>query len=300
MSSSSGAPRPRIAVFAGPTATILNSYPLTTSRKARAKHGLPGAGSPGFDVLRPQRLAKPVTVYIEQFSAHPLEADAAELHAPPDGYVGPDGSFSPQRRSPADKPVYEVELRPEDGLYPLPFMGRRSDGQPWTAAADLADARAAGDTDGQRRQTFYPDAERLFEEIDRFELGDGGANNLLSSRADFDFFRPAPSGGRPGERLGQDYFPYWPPDLRREPLSSTLARLTNVVQKTLASGDYAGGIWLEGSPFVEETSYWLNLLLDVPVPLVACAGNLGAGGADQRDRRRHVPDFRLLGRRRRP
>jgi len=29
-------------------------------------------------VLRAQRLAAPVTVYVEQFSAHPLEPDAAE------------------------------------------------------------------------------------------------------------------------------------------------------------------------------------------------------------------------------
>lgn len=272
MSSSSGEARPRIAVFAGPTATILNSYPLTTSRKALRKHGLPGADQPaGFDALRPQRLARPVTVYIEQFSAHPLEADVAELYAPPDGYVGPDGSFSPQRRSATDKPVYEVELRPEDGLYPLPFMGRRRDGRPWDAASDASDAAV-----GPHRQTFYPDAARLFEEIDRLELGDGGANNLLSSRADYDFFRPAPSGGRPGEELGEDYFPYSPPDLRREPLSSTLAKLTNVVQEALESGDYVGGIWLEGSPFIEETSYWLNLLLDVPAPLVACAGSMGS------------------------
>jgi hypothetical protein len=31
-----------------------------------------------------------------------------------------------------------------------------------------------------------------------------------------------------------------------------------------------GAIWLEGSPFVEETTYWLNLLIDTTVPI---AGN---------------------------
>jgi hypothetical protein len=45
-----------------------------------------------FDVLRPQRLAAPVTVYVQQFSAHPLERDAAELYAPPDGYVDVQGA----------------------------------------------------------------------------------------------------------------------------------------------------------------------------------------------------------------
>jgi hypothetical protein len=29
-----------------------------------------------------------------------------------------------------------------------------------------------------------------------------------------------------------------------------------------------GAIWLEGSPFVEETIYWLNLLIDTAVPIV--------------------------------
>ena len=76
----------RIAHLAGPNATIQNTPPLVTSNKARAKHGLPlltnPDGSPArFDVLRAQRLATPVTVYVEQFSAHPLEAEAAELSA---------------------------------------------------------------------------------------------------------------------------------------------------------------------------------------------------------------------------
>ena len=74
----------RIAHLAGPNATIQNTPPLVTSNKAGAKHNLPLMTNPDgaparFDVLRPQRLAAPVTVYVEQFSAHPLEADAAEL-----------------------------------------------------------------------------------------------------------------------------------------------------------------------------------------------------------------------------
>ena len=73
----------RVAHLAGPNATIQNTPPLVTSNKARAKHGLPlltnhDGSTARFDVLRPQRLAAPVTVYVEQFSAHPLEPDAAE------------------------------------------------------------------------------------------------------------------------------------------------------------------------------------------------------------------------------
>src|SRR5690348_18387716 len=127
------AQRPKIAVFSGPTATIQNSEPLVTSNKARKKYGLPLRANPDksparFDALRPQRLAAPVTVYVEQFSAHPLERDAAELYGPPDGWVGSDGQVRDERHGPGDKPVYAVELRPEDGVYPLPYMARQADG----------------------------------------------------------------------------------------------------------------------------------------------------------------------------
>ena len=111
----------RIAHMSGPTATIQNSPPLVTSNKARAKHGLalrkgPDGEPPKYDALRAQRLAAPAKILVEQFSAHPLERDAAHLYGPPDGYVGADGSFSKDRRSPQDKPVYEIELKPEDGV----------------------------------------------------------------------------------------------------------------------------------------------------------------------------------------
>lgn len=128
--------RVRIAHLAGPTATIQNTPPLVTSNKARAKHGLPPRGygdTPAkFDVLRAQKLAAPATVYVEQFSAHPLEADAASLYGPPDGYISSDGSFRRDKAADSDRPVYEVELRPEDGLYPLPYMALQADGSPST------------------------------------------------------------------------------------------------------------------------------------------------------------------------
>jgi L-asparaginase len=277
--------RPRIAVFSGPTATIQNSEPLVTSNKARAKYGLPlranPDGSPArFDVLRAQRLAAPVTVYIEQFSAHPLERDAAELYGPPDGYLDSTGAFHRERIGPGDRPVYEVTLRPEDGLYPLPYMARQANGQAWEMDGTEKDAPAE-----LCRVPFFPDGSRLFEEIDRFGISDEGVGGLLSAKADFDFYRALPSGGyakgrSAGERTdvgdgdiaaevrGVDFFPYRPGYLRKEPPMAALARLTNVVQKAFSSGRYLGGIWLEGSPFVEETTYWLNLLIDTKVPIV--------------------------------
>src|SRR5262249_20948579 len=121
------AQKARIAHLARPHATNQNTPPLGPSNKARTKHELPLLTNPDsaparFDVLRPQRLAAPVTVYVEQFSAHPLEADAAELYGPPDGYVDSAGNVHKERLGAGDKPVYEIELRPEDGLYPLPYM----------------------------------------------------------------------------------------------------------------------------------------------------------------------------------
>jgi L-asparaginase len=116
-------------------------------------------------------------------------------------------------------------------------------------------------------------------------ISDEGVGSLLSGKADFDFFRALPSGGYanglsaaertdvgdgdiPAEVRGIDFFPYRPHYLRKEPPVTALARVTNVVQRALASGKYAGAIWLEGSPFVEETIYWLNLLIDTAVPIV--------------------------------
>src|SRR6266540_31153 len=164
--------KPQIAVFSGPTATIQNSEPLVTSNKAREKHGLPLRTNPDgspmrFDALRPQRLAAPVTMYIEQFSAHPLERDAAELYAPPDGYLDASGMFPKERQGPPDVPVYAVLLRPDDGLYALPYMARQANEHAWEddGPSPLAPAEHC-------RQPFYPDASRLFEEIDRLGIGD--------------------------------------------------------------------------------------------------------------------------------
>jgi L-asparaginase len=285
MAQSQPSVRPRIAVFSGPTATIQNSEPLVTSNKARQKYGLPlrinADGTPlRSDVLRAQRLAAPVTLYIDQFSAHPLERDAAELYGPPDGYLDSSGVFHRERAHPDDKPVYEVTLNPEDGLYPLPYMARQANGQAWEMDGTEKNAPAE-----LCRVPFFPDGSRLFEEIDRLGISDDGIGCLLSAKADFDFYRALPSGGyakgrRAGERTdvgagdivpeirGTDFFPYRPGYLRNEPPRPTLARVTNVVQQAMHSGKYLGGIWLEGSPFVEETIYWLNLLIDTTAPIV--------------------------------
>lgn len=286
--------KPRIAHFSGPNATIQNSPPLVTSNKARAKYGLPPAVNPDnsparFDVLRPQRLAAPVTVYVEQFSAHPLEKDAAELYGPPDGYLEAQGKFSKERRHPNDKPVYEVLLTPEDGVYPLPYMARQADGRPWEeeCADPLAPASRA-------RQAFYPDGSRTFEEIDRLGVGEKGIGNLISSKVDVDFYRALPPAGytkglpasertdvgegdiKP-ELRGNNFFPYKPYHIGAVPPRPALARIVNIVQHVLATGKYAGAIWTQGSPRIEETIYWLNLLLDTTLPVCGNAAQRAHG-----------------------
>jgi len=285
-----GPVKPRIAVFSGTSATIQNSAPLVTSNKARKSYGLPvlknpDGSEPAYDHLAPQRLAAKVEVFIEAYSAHPLERDAAELYGPPDGYLDANGGFHTDRTRPDDKPVYRVTLEPEDGLYLLPYMARQADGSPWDGDCTSAFAPAE-----QCRQPFFPDASRIFEEIDRglYGVGENGTGNVLSSKSDFDFYRALPSGGYkhglaadartdvgkgdiPPETMGEDFFAYDPPHLRTSTRYRDLATIANTVQRVLSAGNYAGAVWLEGSPTVEETVYWLNLLIDTRVPIVANA-----------------------------
>lgn len=276
--------KPRIAHLAGPNATIQNTPPLVTSNKARAKYGLPplknaDGSAQKFDVLRPQRLAAPAKVYVEQFSAHPLERDAAKLYGLPDGYLDKDGRFHKERQSATDKPVYEVTLAPEDGLYPMPYMARQADGRAWEE--ECADPGAPAE---RARQGFFPDGSRPFEEIDRLSITEKGHGNTISARADIDFYRIIPPSGYtqglpaalrtdvgegdiPPETRGKDFFPYKPWHISAQPPRQGLARIVNKVQRILADGTYQGGIWTQGSPRIEESVYWFNLLLDVTVPL---------------------------------
>jgi len=136
----------------------------------------------------------------------------------------------------------------------------------------------------QARQPFYPDGSRLFEEIDRLGVGDKGVGNLISGRVDVDFYRVVPSSGYTkglaaqrrtdvgegdiaAEVRGRDFFPYRPYHLGPAPPRPALARIANAVQRVLATGKYAGAVWTQGSPRIEETVYWLNLLVDSTLPI---------------------------------
>jgi hypothetical protein len=280
--------------LAGPTATVQNSPPLVTSNKARQKHGLPARknrdGSDArFDALRAQRLAAPAKVYVECFSAHPLEADAAELYGPPDGYLDAKNVFHKERTSPQDKAVFEIDILPDDGLYPLPYMARKSDGAAWEGECTEPGAPAS-----QARQSFYPDGSRSFEEIDRLGIGSEGIGNLISSFADVDFYRVLPPAGYtkglpasrrtdvgegdiPPETRSKDFFAYRPYHLGEAPPRPALARLTNAARRIFDSNKYDGAIYTQGSPQIEEVAYWFNLLIDTTIPICGNAAQRPQG-----------------------
>jgi L-asparaginase len=268
-----------IAHLSGDQATIQNTPPLVTSSKARTRHGLPPLSGERFDALRAQRLAAPAKVYVEQFSAHPLESDVEELYGPPDGYIASDGAFSRERRHATDKAVFEIEIKPEDGLYPLPYMARQKDGSAWEDDSIKPASEIA-------RQPFFPDGSRCFEEIDRLSVGMDGHASLISAIADVDFYRIAPPGGytkgisakartdigtgdiKPEEK-GRHFFPYRPFYMPASPPRPMLAKITNEIQALMASGKYNGAVWTQNSSAIEEAAYWMNLLIDTTLP-IAC------------------------------
>ncbi len=253
--------KPRIAVFSGPNATIANSPPLVTSNKARMldERMIPGR----YDHLVPQILYEPVTVKIKKFSAHPLEKDSTEVYHD-------DG-----------KDYYEATLSPEDGPYLLPYMARRK-----VDGSEQGTPFEAGDLENPElgfggRQGFYPDASRIFLEINRTISGRSmdGEGSILDRKADYEFIRALPPGGytKNGEVSGRDYFPYQPYPLSKSPRVRDLAKSANAVQTALKTGDYVGAIWLEGSPHVEETLYWLSLLVDTDLPITGNASQRAHG-----------------------
>ena len=191
------------------------------------------------------------------------------------------GAFNTQRQGPNDIPVYAVTLHPSDGLYMLPYMARQVDGSAWEGHCTSPSAPM-----DQCRQNYYPDGSRTVEEVDRFY------ENPFSSRADFDFYRAVPPAGYrnglpanqrtdvgegdiPEEVWGEHFFPGG--SHRSEPARFELARAANTAQHALESGQYAGGIWMGGSAQIEETVYWLNLLVDTQVPIVGNASQSGHG-----------------------
>jgi L-asparaginase len=142
-------------------------------------------------------------------------------------------------------------------------MATQADGGAWEEECAFPAAPEAN-----ARQGFFPDGSRSFEEIDRLQIGEKGTGNLIAEKAEIDFYRVLPPAGyakglpaerrtdvgageiRP-ERRGVDFFPYKPPHLAASAPRHALARITNAVQEILATGNYDGAIWTEGSPRIE-------------------------------------------------
>ncbi|MEI9922459.1 MAG: asparaginase domain-containing protein [Bradyrhizobium sp.] len=163
-------------------------------------------------------------------------------------------------------------------MYPLPYMARQKDGSAWEDDTVSPLSKVA-------RQPFYPDGSRSFEEIDRLSIGIDGHASLVSSIAEMDYYRVSPPGGYTKgvpasertdvgagdilpEEKGRNFFPYRPFHLWASPPRPVLAKITNDVQAIMAGESYDGAIWTQNSSAVEETSYWMNLLIDTQRPIV--------------------------------
>lgn len=169
------------------------------------------------------------------------------------------GAFAPQRV--AQTATVEVDL----GTAHPQIRGRQGTTTRTIPAGTLLPLPI--DADDAPEQTFFPSAERLYQEIDELELDDDGQPRVLSRHADFTHFRAGAPGGLPGEQARRDYFAYGDGPHRGEPDVAALMRITNIVQE-VADGPYTGIQWLEGTPVVEETLYWLGLLIDTRKPIV--------------------------------
>ena len=86
-------------------------------------------------------------------------------------------------------------------------------------------------------------------------------------------------GDIPPEVRGRDFFAYKPYHMVTLPPRPALAKATNDMQALVSSGDYDGVIWTQGSPQVEESAYWFNLLIDTNLPICGNAAQRPQGQA---------------------
>lgn len=189
--------------------TIQNTEPFVTSSKAGGT----------LNVRRPQRLYSPATVKIAKEDV--------------------DGRPLPLRSN--EEPFWSVTLKPEDGLYSLPYM-------------DPGHEPPSGYTG------LYLGVRRLIEEIDSFGLDDRGRNNLLKNTANL--------------VINEITDPRTGKELRVNGATFTvfeLVLIANAVNEALADRDVVGCVVTQGTFTAEETSCFLNYVVNSDKPVVVCA-----------------------------
>ena len=212
--------------------------------------------------------------------------------------------FSKQRSKASDKPVYEIELQAGRRPVSAPLYGGAGGRQ-----AVGGEAPFPGSTDAAR-QGFFPDGSRSFEEIDRTRDRRRGNGQPVCRRcATVDFFASCRRAASPRARRGsaqrhrrrrhrsgsarRDISPTSRYHLASAPPRPALAKATNEVQAILRAATMTARSG-PGSPQVEESAYWFNLLIDTTLPICGNAaqrpqGQISADGpANIVDRRAYI------------
>ena len=156
----------------------------------------------------------------------------------------------------------------------MPYMARQADGGAWED-----DGITKGASRENSRQPFVPDGSRVFDEIDRLAVNGDGVGNMISNKAQVDFYRVAPPAGytkglvrrkarRHGGRqhragnTGEGLLPLSAGPSRTSPPRMTLARITNMTPKILPALEStmarSGRREVRGSrrPCIGSTSLW--------------------------------------------
>ena len=189
--------------------TIQNTEPFVTSSKAGGT----------LNVRRPQRLYAPATVKIAKEDV--------------------DGKALPIRSN--EDPFWSVTLKPEDGLYLLPYM-------------------EPGHEPPSKYTGVYLGVRRLIEEIDNFGLDDRGRNNLLKNTANLVINEIIdPRTGRELRVNGATFTVF------------ELVLIANAVNEALADRDAVGCVVTQGTFTAEETACFLNYVVNSDKPVVVCA-----------------------------
>ena len=195
---------PKVAIV--PTGGMIqNGQPFVTSSKAGGR----------FDVLRAQRLHNPVTVNITN----------ADIDGNPV----------------TDPPYRTVELRPEDGLYLLPYM-------------------EPGNEPPEEYASVHMAGERVIEEVNRFGVDTNGRNGLLAETADIVVIHPVDPETGAELRAGGETF-----------TMGKLALISNAVNQALEDEDVVAAVVTHGTFTSEETAYFLHLTVKSDKPVIVSA-----------------------------